>query len=108
VCLDKVPKLVYGGHEHDVNVNLVKKSRDVRNSWGQVKVMGLPSLKRMAHRKEPLDIIIQNGPPESLPQIWEDREGGSVTNCFECFGDEGEALSFLNDHFVNSLGDPSA
>src|SRR5882672_9304891 len=48
MSLDKIVKLVYGWHEHGVNVNLPKEGGDVRNSWGQMKMMDLPSLAWMA------------------------------------------------------------
>ena len=67
--LDEVPKLVYRRHEHSVYVDLVEKCRNVGDSWRQVKVMSLPSLTRMAHQDEPLDIFIQHGPPETLPEV---------------------------------------
>ena len=93
MCLDEVPKLVYCWHEHSVYVDLAEKHRDVRDSWRQVKMMGLPSLTRMACRNEPLDIFIPHGPPEMLPKIREGQKDSSMTNCLMHSGDEGETLS---------------
>src|SRR5882672_896400 len=67
--LDEIAKLVYGRHEHGVDVNLPKEGGDVWNGWGQMKMTGLPSLAWMTCRNEPLHIILQHGPPESLPKI---------------------------------------
>jgi len=69
MCLDEVPKLVSCWHEHSVYVDLAGKHRDVGDCWWQVKMMGLPSLKRMSCRNKPLDIFIQHGTPEMLPKI---------------------------------------
>src|SRR5882724_9275129 len=103
MCLDKVPKLVYCWHEHSVYVDLVEKHRNVRNSQWQVKMMGPPSLTRMACRNKPFDIFIQHGPPKLLPKIGEGQKDSSMTNCLMHSGDEGEDLSSWYDYFVTAL-----
>src|SRR5467141_622263 len=56
--LDEIAKLVYGWHEHGVDVNLPKEGGDVGNSQGQMKMLGLPSLAQMTCRNEPLHIFL--------------------------------------------------
>src|SRR5882724_3690973 len=107
MCLDKVPKLVYCWHEHSVYVDLVEKHRNVRNSWWQVKMMGLLSLTRMACRNKPLDIFIQHVPPEILPKIGEGQKDGSMTNCLMHLGDEGVTPFSQYDNFVVALDVPA-
>src|SRR5882724_5033182 len=101
--LDKVLKLVYCWHEHSVYVDLAEKHRNVRDSWWQVKMMGLLSLTRMACRNKPLDIFIQHGPPEMLPKIGEGRKDGPMTNSLMHSGDEGVTLFSWYDNFVMAL-----
>src|SRR5882672_5790721 len=58
MSLDEIAKLVYGWHEHGVDVNLPKEGEDVGNSWGQMKMTGLMSLALMTCRNEPLHIFL--------------------------------------------------
>jgi len=65
-----------------------------------MKVTELPILTRMAGGDEPLDVFIQHGPPELLPQVGKGRKNNLVPNCLMHLRDDVETILQLNDELL--------
>jgi len=65
-------------------MNLAEKGRNLWDYQGKMKVTELLSLTRMAGGDEPLHVLIQHRPPESLLKIGKGHKNSLVPNCLMC------------------------
>ena len=67
--LNKIAELVNHWHQHSVNVGFAEEGQNIRDDWGNVKVVELPGLTGMTSRDEPLDMVFQHWPPEVVTEV---------------------------------------
>src|SRR5882724_7343519 len=96
-------KLVYSWHEHNVDMNLVEKGCNFWDDQGNMKVLELVGLTKMAGGDKPLHFFFQHGPPESLPQVGKGCKNGFVPNHLMSLGNDVEKFFWLNDDLVMCL-----
>jgi len=88
-------------------VNLAEKRGDIWDDWGNVKVLKLPGLARMAGRDKPFHVLHQHGPPEMITKVSQGREKGPMAHHIVRLRNDGKAGISGNDHFVSSLHIPA-